>query len=317
VELVVGTFTPSVLLAVARRTGRLAEHGLAVAEIGVPSSPAQFRSLRDGELDVALTSPDNVLAYRFDPQNPLGERLDARIVAAVDRGLGLGLYGRPGLTPDRLRGATVAVDVPASGFALAMYAVTESLGVTRDEYTLVTKGSTPRRREALLAGDCDATMLGAGNELLAEAAGAVRLGRVSDVCSPYLGTVVGVVGDRHLAGAQRLSRALAETARLICDGAADDVAAREAAAVLGLSDELARAHVERLKSPAEGLVPADDIDLAALRTVADLRRRYLPRLVAGVDVLEHALAPESGLVAGRAGRQAGRAGRQAGRPGAP
>ena len=56
------------------------------------SSPAQFRSLLDGELDVALTSPDNVLAYRFDPGNPLGQVADVRIVSAIDRGMGLGLW---------------------------------------------------------------------------------------------------------------------------------------------------------------------------------------------------------------------------------
>ncbi|MGH3358629.1 MAG: hypothetical protein ACRDO7_07480, partial [Nocardioidaceae bacterium] len=89
-DLVVGAFTPSVLLAVARSTGRLRASGLDVTEVLVDSSPAQFRALMSGELDAALTSPDNVLAYRFDPHNPLRTTTDARIVGAVDRGMGLG-----------------------------------------------------------------------------------------------------------------------------------------------------------------------------------------------------------------------------------
>jgi hypothetical protein len=105
--------------------------------VPVTSSPAQFRSLRAGEIDVALTSPDNVLAYRYNPGNPLGELIDARIVATLDRGMGLGLYGRPGLTAEGLRGARVAVDVPWSGFALALYALADSLGVRRDDYELL------------------------------------------------------------------------------------------------------------------------------------------------------------------------------------
>src|SRR5215210_4589317 len=90
--LVVGTFSPSVLLRVARRTGVLDRNDVVVEERPVPSAPGQFAALADGSLDAALTSPDNVVAYRFLPGNPLGRTLDVRIVAAVDRGLGLALY---------------------------------------------------------------------------------------------------------------------------------------------------------------------------------------------------------------------------------
>src|ERR1700742_2169854 len=105
-QLHVGTFSPPVVLDVAASTGELEAVGLTVTEHPVASSPAQFRSLLDGELHVALTSPHNALQ----------RRLDARIVGAVDRALALGLYGRPGFGADDLRGARVGVDVPASGF---------------------------------------------------------------------------------------------------------------------------------------------------------------------------------------------------------
>jgi hypothetical protein len=127
----------------------------------------------------------------------------------------------------------------------------------------------------------------------------VLLGRVSDVCAPYLGTVVAVVGDTRLDAARRLTRALHDTAREICrGGGAEQVALDEAGTVLGLDEPLARAYVERLRDPAEGLVLEEGVDHEALATIVGLRRRYLPRTVDGVDVLEHALAAESGLVAG-------------------
>ena len=228
-----GSFTPSVLLDVARATGRLADRGLEAAldveEVPVPSSPAQFRALLDGELDVALTSPDNVLAYRFNPRNPLGERADVSIVAALDRGMGLGLYGRPGTTAADLKGARMGIDVGTSGFALALYALAESLGVSREEYELVTLGSTPRRLDALLAGECTATMLNAGNELLAEQRGCVRLASVAERLAPYLGTVVAVSGTAQLDVARRLSAALLDTAREIVGGRLAEEAATSAA----------------------------------------------------------------------------------------
>jgi ABC-type nitrate/sulfonate/bicarbonate transport system substrate-binding protein len=297
IRITVGAFSPSVLLSVARRTGRLEEQGLVVEEVPVGSSPGQFRSLVAGELDVAFTSPDNVLAYRFSPSNPLGELLDARIVSAVDRGMGLALYARPGVgTPEHLRGARVGVDVPVSGFALAMYALTDSLGVAREEYELVALGSTPRRLTALLAGDCDATMLNAGNELVAEDAGCVRLGTVADVCSPYLGTVVAVVGEEHLPQARLLSEALATTIDDVLAGRVDDATVEEAASRLGVGQPVARRYLDRLRDPREGLIAGTSVDAEALAGMAALRRRYLPELVDGVDVLDRPLDGTSGLV---------------------
>jgi ABC-type nitrate/sulfonate/bicarbonate transport system substrate-binding protein len=193
---VVSTFSPSVLLRTARRTGVLDRHGLAVEEEPVPSSPAQFAALSDGTVGAALTSPDNVVAYRFLAGNPLGSTRDVRIVSAVDRGLGLGLYAAEG-TPDAgaLRGTKVGVDVAASGFAFALFAILERAGLGRDDYELVELGSTPRRLEALLEGRCTATMLNAGNDLKAEDAGLVRLADVNEVATPYLGTVLAVQGE--------------------------------------------------------------------------------------------------------------------------
>ncbi|MPZ95366.1 MAG: PhnD/SsuA/transferrin family substrate-binding protein [Propionibacteriales bacterium] len=301
-RLVVGAFTPSVLLAVARRSGRLDEHGLEVEEVPVPSSPAQFRALLAGELDVAFTSPDNVLAYRFSPSNPLGAVADVRIVSSVDRGLGLGLYGRPGLErADQLRGAVLGVDVSTSGFALAMYALADSMGVGRDAYELVALGSTPRRVTALLAGECDATMLNAGNELIAEQAGCACLATVADVCAPYLGTVLSVAGDNLVGHARTLATALRLTAGDLRAGRADAVAVDEAGRLLQLPTALAERYVDRLKSPDEGLIGSDEVDLEGLATIVELRRRFLPETVDGVDVLDRALDPASGLVASPAG----------------
>lgn len=295
----VGTFSPPVVLDLATSRGLLAAAGLEVSEHPVPSSPAQFRALVDGDLQVALTSPDNVLAYRFNPHNPLGELLDARIVGAVDRALGLGLYGRPGFTADDLRGARVGVDVPHSGFALALYALADRLDVRRDEYELVALGSTPRRLAALLAGECDATMLNAGNELLAEAAGCVRLAGVTDHFTPYLGTVVAVVGDQHLETARLLAGALTETCAEVLAGWLDDEAAEAAQRRLGLDETLARRYVERLRSPDEGLVIDGALDRGSLETLVSLRSTWLPEVVDGVDVMDAALAQDSGLVDAR------------------
>lgn len=263
-----GSFTPSVLLRVTRRLGRLA---LPVSEELVPSSPAQFRALIDGAYDAVLTSPDNVLAYRYSPVNPLDERADAEMVAAIDRGMGLALY----TAREDLRGARFGVDVPGSGFAFAMYALAESLGLRRDEYEVVALGSTPKRLRALIAGECEATMLNAGNDLLASAAGFRAMARVSTVCPPYLGTVLAALDP---APVLFLKDALISVAAEIAGGVHDELVVEEAMAALGLDADLAVRYLERMRTPAEGLVPDGVVDLPSMRTLVDLRRRFGPRL---------------------------------------
>lgn len=290
----VGCFSPSVLLRVADRSGALARHAVEVEESSVPSSPDQFRALAEGRLDAALTSPDNVVAYRFVPDNPLRRLLDVRIVAGVDRGLGLGLYARPGSTSvTDLRGRVVAVDVASSGFAFALYEITARSGLAPGrDYELVELGATPRRLEALLDGRCDATMLNAGNDLRAVAAGLPRLALATEVARPYLGTVLAVVGAPS-DEIRRLAAALADAAHELRSGATAALA-EELARALGLDGDLATRYVGQLTDPDQGVVADGDVE--GLATVVELRRRHRPCVVAGVDVLARALDPASGLV---------------------
>lgn len=261
------------LLRVCRRLGRLP---LGVTETLVPSSPAQFRALLAGDFDAVLTSPDNVLAYRWSPVNPLGVTAPVEMLAAIDRGMGLALYGD-------ISGRRFGVDVPASGFAFAMYAIAESRGRPPGSYRVVTLGSTPSRLRSLLAGECDATMLNAGHELHAEAAGIPLVARVFEVCGPYLGTVLAA-----LRPIPWLSAALIRTGAEIVAGQHDELVLSSARDALGLSGDLAVRYLDRLRSATEGLIPDGVVDRPSLRTVVDLRRRYGPALDG--DPLSPALA---------------------------
>lgn len=292
-----GSFTPSIVLEVARRSGALAGAGLEVTEHLVSSSPAQFRALIDGDLHLAMTSPDNVLAYRYDPQNPLAELTDARILSAIDSGLGLGVWLRPGATLDDVRGAQVGVDVPGSGFALALFTLLERRGLGRGDYEVVPLGSTPQRVTALLEGRCVATVLGAGNELVAEAGGARLVANVADELAPYLGTVLAVVCDEHLEAGHDLAEVMLATARTVLDGDLRDEAVAAATDLLHLDRRLAKRYVANLAGPG-GLVADGRVDPAALRTLVDLRQHWLPRVVDGRNVLD-AAGDDPGLVVGR------------------
>ena len=92
-----GIFSANVVATGQQQHGVFADHGLAVEQIPVASSPAQFASLMAGEYDAVLTSPDNVATYVLNEGNPLGRRLDLQILRAVDRGSRLSLVGAPGI----------------------------------------------------------------------------------------------------------------------------------------------------------------------------------------------------------------------------
>lgn len=275
----VGTFSPSVLLEVAAATGALADAELDVDEVPATSSPAQFAELVAGDLDATLTSPDNVIAYRFVADNPLGETHDVRILAAIDGGLGLSLFAGPAF-PDveQLRERVLGVDVAVSGFAFVAFELLARLGLQAGlDCPVAPLGATPRRAAALLDDTCSATVLNAGSDLRAEAAGAHRLARVTSL-GPYLGTVLAAHGpavDTDCGLLWRLTHVLTTTAARLAAGELREIAVRAAVERLRLDDAAARRYVDTLTAPAEGLVPDGRVGRDGLATVLELRNRWV------------------------------------------
>lgn len=289
----IGTFTPSVVLDVARSTGRLDAAGIEVQEHAVASSPAQFASLEDGDIDLAVTSPDNVILYAGFDDNPRGHRLPLTITAALDRGLGLSLWTRPGIELTDVR--TLGVDVPVSGFALAARALLARHGVDPDALETVSLGSTPRRREALAAGICDVTILGSGNELRAAEDGCRHVASVGEL-GDYLGAVTCRLSSGVAPAADAVAAVLVEIGAEIADGRHADLVVEAAERLLGLSPDSARRHLDVLRSPATGIIPGGRLEKAALLTLAGLRRgRHDDAALAAA--VEHVLATASGAAA--------------------
>ncbi len=276
-HITLGVFSPSVLLDIARGTGRLADAGLQVREVPVPSSPAQFTALRDGEFDAVFTSPDNVLAYRFLTHNPLGELLDVEIVAGIDRGLGLCSRRGPGSSGSARWPAAAWVSTsrtPASPSSATRCSPSwGSPATTWRSSRWVPPRSAPTH---YTAAGCDLTVLNAGNELTAQAHGCLLLADVTRL-GPYLGTVVARLRDgAGSAAVDRLVAALGETARAIRSGALDGQAGASAARLLDLDPEPAAKHVAVLRDPLRGLISNGAVDVSALNTLVGLRRQFLP-----------------------------------------
>lgn len=192
----IGQFSRSPVLVAARRLGWDTAEGLTLDISPVPSSPAQFASLRDGEIDVALTSPDNVLLYATTDKNPVGSRIPVVIHRGVDGGLGLGLVARPEISePEGLIEVPIAVDVLQSGFAMLLKAMISRLGVDPARLTFVEEGATPKRADRLIEGAVGATILNAESRVRAEAQGMRVWSTSSDISKNYPGTVLASLDD--------------------------------------------------------------------------------------------------------------------------
>ena len=267
----VGTFTRSILIEIAKTTGYLTDLGIEVTEIPVPSSPTQFQMLERGEIDLAVTSPDNVLAYRYLELNPLGRKLDVRILGAIDRGLGLSLCYAPNFSSLPL---SFGVDVPTSGFAFVGYELLARHGNPYGSYEVLSIGSTPKRAVALIDGAISSTVLNAGNEINALSQGASKVGDVSEI-GPYIGTVFSTLG-KPTSAVLVLVQIMNRVTKEILSGRHAELVIAIAMNNLGLTKLLAADHLMMMRNPNHGLIADGVLDLPSLQTVIDLRQRYLP-----------------------------------------
>jgi ABC-type nitrate/sulfonate/bicarbonate transport system substrate-binding protein len=268
-----GIFSANIVADWAHQHRVFAEHGIAVEQIPVASSPAQFASLMDNDYDVVLTSPDNVATYVLNEHNPLGRRLDLQILRAVDRGGRLSLVGAPGIDGlPALAGRRFAVDVPTSGFAFVGFALLRRAGLEAGrDYEVVTAGATPRRRQLLADGAFEATLLNAGHEARAVRAGAHVLGVVSDVVRPYLGTVLATRAGLDTPALRALLLAWDDAERaVLAPGRRADVLA-----LLGAQPDTDAAIAEHmyatLLDPLHGICAGGRVEPAAFEAVLRLR----------------------------------------------
>lgn len=268
ITLRIGQFSRSPVLAAARHLGWDEQMGLHLDVEPVPSSPAQFASLRDGEIDVALTSPDNVLLYASTAKNPLAERLDVRIHRGIDGGLGLALTTRSDIsTPQDLIAAPVAVDVLPSGFAILLKELLRRQGIAISDVSFVEEGATPRRAQRLLDGAIGSTILNAESRVRAVDQGARIWATSKDVSPIYPGTVLATLG-----GGPDISPLLElweRTSAWLLDADPDEVCAALEAQTPGLGNSQ---YLALLRDPEVGLQRSGEVSADQLRVLADLRQ---------------------------------------------
>lgn len=272
-------------LYVALREGYFAARGLAVEMTFTTGSAAQLAGLARGDYHLAQTAPDNVInvdtqpaAFGLDPETA------PHVVMVLGGSIGpLSVYARPGVADVYgLRGATLGVDNPSSGFALVLRDLLQRQGLALDrDYDFVVAGGTHVRCDALLAGTIAATILYSPFDLRAAERGCALLASSADAYAAYAsGSTAGVQSwlEAHGETVTHYIEAVLRALRWIYDPehaqAVQDLMRSEPA--LGVAPDLVSRAYAGFVAPTSGFGRDAALDEQGLRQVIALRTGYGP-----------------------------------------
>jgi ABC-type nitrate/sulfonate/bicarbonate transport system substrate-binding protein len=173
----------------AQRQGYFSRAGLDVALSFTNSSAEQLGMLARGEVDLIHTAPDNVVNFETQPAAFGCDPATAPRLALLLGGSNgpLSVYALPTITTAAgLRGRTVGVDNPGSGFALALRDLLARAGLTLgQDYRFTVAGGTGARAAALAQGTLAATLVYPPFDLLLASKGCQQLVRSTSVYAAY------------------------------------------------------------------------------------------------------------------------------------
>lgn len=179
---------------VGQQQGCFEKQGLEVSLEYVKGSVDMVNRLIAGSAQIALTSVDNVLAYRSG-QGETADGSAADLVAFMggDHGF-LSLMSRPEITDvSQFRGKTLSVDALTTGFAFLLREVLVANRIAVTDVIFDAAGGTGNRYRALVAGQHDGTLVRTPFERLAQRQGCNVLVRGKSLYADYLGTVGAVL----------------------------------------------------------------------------------------------------------------------------
>jgi ABC-type nitrate/sulfonate/bicarbonate transport system substrate-binding protein len=168
------------------------EKTLLELELTVTSgSVVQVQRMMTGDVDMAFTSMDNVVAYDSG-QGEAEVTGPFDLVAILGVGPGsLNLVARSDITSyEQLRGETLAVDAVGTGFSFVLRRMLENQGIRPGEYSFAAFGSTQRRFDAIAAGKAAGGLVGSPYERIgSESHGFNVLGSAVKALEHYQGSV--------------------------------------------------------------------------------------------------------------------------------
>jgi ABC-type nitrate/sulfonate/bicarbonate transport system substrate-binding protein len=178
---------------VAQERGLFAREGLEVKFDRTPSSGALFRNVMAGKYQIASAAIDNVVAYVEDQAEQKLEGFDVVSFLGVHSGM-VTLVTRPEIRRFAdMKGKPVAVDSPASGYALLLYRILDQKGLVKDrDYTVLPVGGTGERLAAMRENKAAVSLISPPQDLEAKKLGFRTMGDATRSLGAYQGSVYNV-----------------------------------------------------------------------------------------------------------------------------
>lgn len=273
-----------------REHGLLERAGYDVRVTTTTGSVPQMQHIMAGDADILLTAMDNIIAYDEGMGDPsVAGPVDLFGFLGVGPGF-LRLVVRPEIMSyAQLRGKPLAVDAPATGFSFVLRRMLEKNGIMPGEYSFVALGSTQKRFDAMVSGQCFAGVVGTPYDLLgAQKYGFRILGSAVDVLGHYQANAL--AARRSWAATNRLAiTAVVAAYRASVAWLYDPSNRAEAVAILARNTDLAPDLVAQI-APAIFASPTSftrdgTFDAAGLKTTLELRTAY--------TTLPHPIGPAS------------------------
>lgn len=175
---------------VAQERGLFAKEGIEVALDRTPSSLALFKNLMAGKYQIASAAIDNVVAYVEGQAEAQIDGFDIVSFLGVHSGL-VSLYARPEIKSFRdIAGKPVAVDSPASGYALVLYRILDEKGLVRGrDYSVLAVGGTGERLAAMRKNEAAVALISPPQDLEARRLGFNMMGDATASLGAYQGSV--------------------------------------------------------------------------------------------------------------------------------
>jgi ABC-type nitrate/sulfonate/bicarbonate transport system substrate-binding protein len=263
----------------ARDRGGFERAGCPVDVVSTPGSVFQWTALAKGEVQVAVTLMDNVIAYR-EGQGAAGVVVDDAVAL-----MGLDTRSMPALvTPPAIRtyaeleGGRLAVDALATGNALVLMGMLERNGLAPGTYRLEQAGGVSQRFEAMERHEYDGSLFNSPLDEHLRRRGFNVLDTASSLLPRFQGHVV--AARRGWAEANRsvvtgLLRALVDALAWLYH----PVNRAEATAIYlrnmpGATDADAAGAYSVLFDPLTGFAPDGAVDVDGVDQVLALRARY-------------------------------------------
>lgn len=289
-SIISSTFALKLPMLAADHLGFFKDAGLDVEFVKTTGSRAQFEELYAGKIDLAHTAVDNVVGRAVD------EPGRAKIVQVASLGNDQLAVGGVGIERvEDVRGRTVGVDAPDSGYAFALFRLLENHGLTADDYELAAVGGPGLRLEGLQSGELQIGLLNPPLARRAEASGMKVLDKVANHFPGYPSISTAVGTDQSRLDRSELiaySVALGHAVKWADDPAnrerAIELVAKDRDCDLGMAEQL---YEEELDLREVGC-PTVEQTRAGIKLVADLRADFTgatipdPEVYVAFDLME-------------------------------